>query len=98
MVAVLILAKSNPPPTTRKPRLRPARKSALNVSIRVFRAWRQATKAMIPVNKRKLPIVTLFLTYNVFLRHSTMGIVSRTISRRITNSPAIFPISEKSAE
>jgi len=31
---------------------------------------------MIPVKNRKLAIVTRFVTYNVFLRHSTIGIVS----------------------
>ena len=98
MVAVLILAKRSPPPTTRKPRLLPARNNALNVSIFVFRDCLHATKAMIPVKRRKLAIVTIFPTYNVFLLHNTIGIVSLTVSRRMMNSPAFLPIREKSAE
>jgi hypothetical protein len=94
----LILANNKPPPTKRNPRLRPARNNPLNVSTLVFRACRQATKAMIPVNNRKLPIVTRFVTYNVFLLQSTIGMVSLTTSLLITNSPAFLPIREKSAE
>jgi len=98
MVAVLILANNNPPPTKRGPSFRPARNKPLSVSTFVFRDCRQATKAMINVNKRKLPIVMRFATYNVFLLHSTIGIVSCTASRVITNWPAFLPINEKSAE
>jgi hypothetical protein len=53
---------------------------------------------MIPVKRRKLTIVTIFPTYNVFLLHNTIGIVSLTASRCITKFPAFLPIREKSAE
>src|SRR5882757_6716622 len=61
MVAVLILVKSRPPPTNRKPRLLLARNRPFRVSVFCCRTLRQEMKATMPVKNRKLAMVSTFI-------------------------------------
>ena len=61
MVAVLILVKSNPAPTSKNPRLRSAKNKPLKVLSLVFLDLYQEIKATIPVKKKKLLMISQFM-------------------------------------
>src|SRR4051794_11554729 len=61
IVAVLILVKSRPQPTKRKPRLLLAKKRLFSVSVLCRRTFRQEMKATMPVQHRKVTMVSIFM-------------------------------------